>query len=165
MVLFITNKLCRPGVTIGDGCVIGAGSVVTKDIPAFHIASGSPARPVRKVAPDVPDAPGLKYEQRDDKIYVVHPKGASQNPEEDTVDRDLPNGLSRNASEKQADRQSGQSSGSISRRGSLRKAKDKFITAFESMDRRPAAGLVGLDVVLLVVVVMGAWWILHSVLY
>lgn len=36
-----------PGVTIGDGAVIGAGSVVTKDIPAGVIAYGSPAM-VRK---------------------------------------------------------------------------------------------------------------------
>ncbi|MFD3437120.1 sugar O-acetyltransferase [Streptomyces sp. NPDC058685] len=36
-----------PGVSIGDNSVIGAGSVVTKDIPANVVAVGSPARPVR----------------------------------------------------------------------------------------------------------------------
>lgn len=36
-----------PGVTIGDDSVIGAGGVVTKDIPAGVVAVGSPARPVR----------------------------------------------------------------------------------------------------------------------
>ncbi|MFD7962156.1 sugar O-acetyltransferase [Streptomyces zaomyceticus] len=36
-----------PGVSIGDNSVIGAGSVVTKDIPADVVAVGSPARPVR----------------------------------------------------------------------------------------------------------------------
>ncbi|GAA3482780.1 sugar O-acetyltransferase [Streptomyces yanii] len=36
-----------PGVTIGDNSVIGAGSVVTKDIPANVVAVGNPARPVR----------------------------------------------------------------------------------------------------------------------
>jgi acetyltransferase-like isoleucine patch superfamily enzyme len=35
------------GVTIGDGAVIGAGSVVTKDIPAEAVAVGAPARVVR----------------------------------------------------------------------------------------------------------------------
>ncbi len=41
---------CRilKGVSIGDGCVIGAGSVVTKDIPAYSIAVGVPARVIRK---------------------------------------------------------------------------------------------------------------------
>jgi maltose O-acetyltransferase len=32
------------GVTIGDRAVIGAGSVVTKDVPAGHVAAGNPAR-------------------------------------------------------------------------------------------------------------------------
>jgi acetyltransferase-like isoleucine patch superfamily enzyme len=35
-------------VTIGEHCVIGANSVVTKDIPAFSVAAGSPARVVRR---------------------------------------------------------------------------------------------------------------------
>ena len=35
------------GVTIGDGCVIGAGAVVTKDLPAYSIAVGVPAKIVR----------------------------------------------------------------------------------------------------------------------
>lgn len=36
-----------PGVTIGDGAIIGAMSVVTKDIPANSIAIGSPARVIK----------------------------------------------------------------------------------------------------------------------
>lgn len=36
------------GVTVGEGAVLGAGSVVTKDIPPYAIAVGSPARPVKK---------------------------------------------------------------------------------------------------------------------
>ncbi|GAB7333334.1 hypothetical protein MBLNU13_g04960t1 [Cladosporium sp. NU13] len=47
-----------PGVSIGDGCVIGAGSVVSKSVPAYHLAAGVPARVLRKVASDMPDAPG-----------------------------------------------------------------------------------------------------------
>jgi maltose O-acetyltransferase len=34
-------------VTIGDNCVIGAGSVVTRDIPANSFAAGNPARVIR----------------------------------------------------------------------------------------------------------------------
>ena len=37
-----------PGVTIGDNVVIGAGSVVTKDIPDNTIAYGDPCRVVRE---------------------------------------------------------------------------------------------------------------------
>ena len=38
-----------PGVTIGDGSVIGAGSVVTKDLPSGVIAVGVPCRVMRKI--------------------------------------------------------------------------------------------------------------------
>ncbi len=37
------------GVTIGRGSVIGAGSVVTKDIPENVIAVGNPCRVIRKI--------------------------------------------------------------------------------------------------------------------
>ncbi|MCC6483663.1 MAG: hypothetical protein IT209_02355 [Armatimonadetes bacterium] len=37
------------GVTIGEGAVIGAGSVVTKDVPAWCVAAGNPARVIRQV--------------------------------------------------------------------------------------------------------------------
>lgn len=38
-----------PGVTIGDNCVIGAGSVVTRDIPCNVIAAGNPCRVIREI--------------------------------------------------------------------------------------------------------------------
>jgi acetyltransferase-like isoleucine patch superfamily enzyme len=37
------------GVTIGDRCVIGANSVVTKDVPSGTIAAGVPARVLREI--------------------------------------------------------------------------------------------------------------------
>lgn len=41
------NTTILPGVTIGDNCVIGAGSVVTRDIPTNSFAAGNPARVIR----------------------------------------------------------------------------------------------------------------------
>ena len=39
-----------PGITIGDNTVIGAGSVVTKDIPADVVAVGNPCRVLRPIS-------------------------------------------------------------------------------------------------------------------
>lgn len=39
-----------PGVTVGDNTVIGAGSVVTKDIPANVVAVGNPCRVMRPIS-------------------------------------------------------------------------------------------------------------------
>lgn len=41
------RALIMPGVRVGDGCIIGAGSVVTRDVPPGCIAVGNPARVVR----------------------------------------------------------------------------------------------------------------------
>jgi len=43
------NTVVIGGVTIGKNCVIGAGSVVTKDIPEGYLAYGNPCRPVRPI--------------------------------------------------------------------------------------------------------------------
>lgn len=43
------NAVICGGVKIGDGSIIGAGSIVTKDIPAGVIAVGNPCRAIRKV--------------------------------------------------------------------------------------------------------------------
>ena len=47
-VWFGAGVLVCPGVTIGDDCVIGAGSVVTRDIPAGSVAAGNPCKVIRK---------------------------------------------------------------------------------------------------------------------
>lgn len=43
------ESLIMPGVTIGDGAIVGAFSLVTKDIPAWTIATGRPAKVVKEI--------------------------------------------------------------------------------------------------------------------
>ena len=40
------------GVTVGEGGVVAAGAVVTKDVPAFSIVAGNPAVLIREIPPD-----------------------------------------------------------------------------------------------------------------
>ena len=53
------NVVILGGVTIGDNAVIGAGSVVTKDIPANYLAYGVPCKPIREIT------------EQDSKIHLL----------------------------------------------------------------------------------------------
>lgn len=59
------NAVVLPGVTIGDNSVIGAGSVVTKDIPANVVAVGNPCRVLREIGEH-----DREYYYKDRKIDV-----------------------------------------------------------------------------------------------
>lgn len=49
------NAILLPGVTIGRCSVVGAGSVVTKDVPPYSVVVGSPARVIKTMDPSLFD--------------------------------------------------------------------------------------------------------------
>ncbi len=53
---FGTGSVVLGGVTVGDGAIIGAGSVVTQNIPPYEIWAGNPARRIKRR-----DQSGLDY--------------------------------------------------------------------------------------------------------
>ncbi len=46
------GSLLLPGITVGQNALVGAGSVVTRDVPDFAVVFGNPARVVGKVKPE-----------------------------------------------------------------------------------------------------------------
>jgi len=58
---FGANVTVLPGVSIGNGCVIGAGSVVTKNIPDNSLAFGNPCKVVREITKETDYIEELEY--------------------------------------------------------------------------------------------------------
>jgi acetyltransferase-like isoleucine patch superfamily enzyme len=70
------RAMIKPGLTIGDGAVIGMGSVVTKDVGPYEIWAGNPARLIRKRFDEETIETLLKtkwWEKSEDEIQALAP--------------------------------------------------------------------------------------------
>jgi galactoside O-acetyltransferase len=64
------GSIIMPGVTLGEGCSIGAGSLVTKDMPEWTICYGHPCKPIK----DKPREKQLQMEKEFlEEYYKEHP--------------------------------------------------------------------------------------------
>lgn len=52
-VFIFSNSLIMPGVTLGEGCIVLAGSVITKDVEEYTIVGGNPAKKIRNRIRDI----------------------------------------------------------------------------------------------------------------
>jgi serine acetyltransferase len=65
-----------PGITIGRGVTVGAGSVVTRDVEDFCVVAGNPARVIRRIQPEAPD-PRLSIPYNTSGCVVASPSSRS----------------------------------------------------------------------------------------
>ena len=65
---FGINTVVAPGITVGRGCVIGANSVVTADLPPYSVAGGNPARVLRTRLVFAPKA-RIEAQREEDQPY------------------------------------------------------------------------------------------------
>ncbi|GLQ81463.1 hypothetical protein GCM10007881_49840 [Mesorhizobium huakuii] len=71
------RAVIMPGIRIGDGAVVGAGSIVTKDVAPYAIVAGNPARFIRSRFTDDQIASLLAirwWEWSDEKIMAEKPR-------------------------------------------------------------------------------------------
>ncbi len=61
-VLIASGAVLIPGVRIGHHSLIGAGAIVTSDIPPYSVAAGNPARVIRSIDSRMPDTNAARYD-------------------------------------------------------------------------------------------------------
>lgn len=69
------NVILVPGVTIGEGCIVAAGSVVTKDFPPCNVIGGNPARVI-----DTRDKNHYMQLKQEKQVYLALKREGLMNP-------------------------------------------------------------------------------------
>ena len=69
------NSIILKGVTLGEGSIVGAGSVVTKDVPPWTVVAGNPAQVIKRVSESKPNIDSinsvLNSHSDESKTYVT----------------------------------------------------------------------------------------------
>ena len=65
------RAIVLPGVTIGEHSIVGAGSVVTKDVEPYTIVAGNPAKPIRKLDPETLAPIKLDDSASDEETFTI----------------------------------------------------------------------------------------------
>ncbi|KAK3073806.1 hypothetical protein LTR53_004272 [Teratosphaeriaceae sp. CCFEE 6253] len=162
-----SGAIILPGCTIGDGAVIGAGAVVSRSMPTFHVAVGNPAAPMWKVAPDVPDAPGLEYDAQDGRMLVRHatgnthtgtePAAAGTRPEKNALENRP--GLSSAASTPPHSPNTADASPEVVQQPARQMRGARHPT------KQEVERMIGVDIALLILAALVGWAVLHFALY
>jgi acetyltransferase-like isoleucine patch superfamily enzyme len=62
-----TNTVILPGVTVGEGCAVGANALVTRDLPPWSVCVGIPAKPVK-------DRPRERILEMENELLMKYPQ-------------------------------------------------------------------------------------------
>ncbi len=83
------NAVVLGGVTIGDGAVIGAGSVVTKDVLPYSVVVGNPAREIKKRFPEeiIEQLLEIKWWEFDKKTLAENIELITNGPTTDIIEK------------------------------------------------------------------------------
>lgn len=85
------STIILPGVSVGDNSIIGAGSVVTKNVPENHIAAGNPAKVISKTESYLEKMKTISNSKKifDENYYIHKLDSAKRKEMMDSIGQDI----------------------------------------------------------------------------